>query len=124
MSKQNMQSKSKKQVQQAVLGLLLLSKEATFDLKSTFTLNIDNGVGIVYFEDEGRDFSPPGYDPRDTVAGICIDIDSNKLLVMTKDCEDQVNFLEPHEAVMAHSDWVKIYNILHSILVNGMVIEA
>lgn len=65
MSKQNMQSKSKKQVQQAVLGLLLLSKEATFDLKSTFTLNIDNGVCIVDFAEDELDFSPDGYDERD-----------------------------------------------------------
>ena len=122
--KENMQSKSKAKIQKAILGLLLLAKEATFDLKSTFTLNIDNGLGIVDFEDEGRDFSPKGYDERDTVAGICLDLDNNTLLVMTNDSEGNTNFLTPEQTDIGQADWIEVYDVLHAILSRGLVIEA
>lgn len=113
-----------KQIQKAILSLLLKTKAATNDLNNTFALDIDEGVGVVNFNDAGKDFSPKGYDERDTIAGVGIDMEDDTLLVMTSDSESNINFMEPEDMEISREDWENVLVALRDILTQQEVVKA
>lgn len=113
-----------KKIQQAILDLLLKAKAANNDLNSTFALSIDEGAGIVSFEDAGKDFTPYGYDERDTIAGVSIDMEDDSWLVVTSDSEGNINFLEPEDVDIPREDWENILVTLKDILAQQEVVSV
>jgi hypothetical protein len=99
-------------IQWEVVNMVDAAEKATFDRRSHFTLDIEDGASVVNFEDIGEDFSPIGYDERDRVIGIGIDRDDRTLVVVTTDCEGNINHLSPNDAPMKLADWRKIRTIL------------
>lgn len=112
---------TKKEIQKQVQDLMIVAKNATFNISSVFTLDIDESVGVVNFEDMDKDFSPAGYDERDRVIGIGIDMENDNLMVLTTDCERNDNMLEPDDAPMSAADWRKIRDIVHGRLKRDQV---
>jgi len=105
-----------KEIQKAILDLLRTAKAATFSLNHTFTLSIDEGIGLVNFEDDGKEFSPEGYDERDTIIGVGIGMEDNTLWVATSDSEGNTNFLKSEDVPMPKKDWTLVLNTLREIL--------
>lgn len=120
-AKADLKGKSIMEIQGAILALMVMAKSATFDMDSAYCFMIDDGVGIVDFSEEGLEFSPDGYDERDAIAGVGIDIEDGNLLVMTSDSEDTKNYLDPEDCPIKRGDWMKVYNTLHEILTKANI---
>ena len=105
-------------IQSDILSLMQKAKAETFNSASPFALSIDDVYGVVNFNDEGMDFSPSGYDERDTIAGVAIDLQTDEILLLTSDCEGQENFLSinDNEAELTKKDWKLVHDTLEQIL--------
>ena len=115
-AKADLSTKSTAKIQDAIRGLMILAKAATFNVHSAYALSINDGMCIVDFAEDELDFSPDGYDERDLVTGVGIDIDDNSLFVVTCDSTYTTNYLGLEECPMKRKDWLHIYNTLHDIL--------
>jgi len=115
-AKADLKGKSIAEVQAAIRGLMILAKKATFNVHSAYALSINCGMCIVDFAEDELDFSPDGYDERDLVTGVGIDIENDVIFVVTCDSTDTTNYLGVEECPMEQKDWVHIYDTLHDIL--------
>ena len=115
-AKQDLKGKSIADVQAAIVSLMVLAKKATFNVHSAYTLSINDGLCIVDFAEDELDFSPDGYDERDLVTGVGIDIENNSLFVVTCASTYTTNYLELKDVPMKRKDWLHIYITLHDIL--------